>query len=164
MIKFYTNRELSEKLDIRLSKWKRWSREFLPPDPLGGMQSGYARQYTIDQAFIVFLGGHLVADLHFSIPETKQIIEELSPWINRHKKTAYPEKPAETAFEDIQVYIYRQLPSPNPKVVAFVYLERKQIRDEPYESSGSGCKTRRVYRKTHPCCFFETVWTDQTAG
>src|SRR5210317_2245081 len=87
MIKFFTNRELSDRLGIRLSKWKRWSREFLPPDPLGGMQSGYARQYTIDQAFTVFLGGHLVAYLHFSIPEAKQIGMELSPWINRHKKT-----------------------------------------------------------------------------
>ena len=81
MIKFYINRELSAKLAIRLSKWKRWSREFLPPDPLGGLQSGYARQYTIDQAFIVFLGGHLVADLHFSIPESRQIVEDLGPWI-----------------------------------------------------------------------------------
>ena len=68
MIKFFTNRELSDKLGIKLAKWKRWSREFLPPDPLGGMQSGYARQYNPDQAFTVFLGGHLVADLKFSIP------------------------------------------------------------------------------------------------
>ena len=52
MIKFYTNRELSEKLSIGLSKWKRWSREFLPPDPLGGLQSGYARQYTQDPEFL----------------------------------------------------------------------------------------------------------------
>ncbi|MBW2491912.1 MAG: hypothetical protein JRE65_12275, partial [Deltaproteobacteria bacterium] len=54
MIKFFTNRELSDSLDIKLTKWKRWSREFLPPDPLGGMQSGYARQYHPDQAFTVF--------------------------------------------------------------------------------------------------------------
>ena len=47
MIRFYLNRELSDRLGIRLSRWKRWSREFLPPDPLGGLQSGFARQYSL---------------------------------------------------------------------------------------------------------------------
>jgi hypothetical protein len=82
MIKFFTNRELSKRLGINLAKWKRWSREFLPPDPLGGMQSGYARQYHPDQAFTVFLGGHLVADLKFSIPEARQLMQDLRPWMS----------------------------------------------------------------------------------
>lgn len=81
MIRFFTNRELSSILDINLAKWKRWSREFLPPDPLGGMQSGVARHYSIDDAFTVFLGGHLVADHKFSIPETRQILQDLRPWL-----------------------------------------------------------------------------------
>ncbi len=80
MIRYFTNRALSEKLGHNLAKWKRWSREFLPPDPLGGMQSGYARQYTPDQAFTVCLGGHLVADLHFSVPGARQILKDLQPW------------------------------------------------------------------------------------
>ena len=80
MIKFFTNREVSKRLDINLSKWKRWSREFLPPDPLGGMQSGFARQYSPDGAFTVYLGGHLVADLKFTIPEAKQIVKDLHSW------------------------------------------------------------------------------------
>jgi hypothetical protein len=82
MIKFFTNRELSRRLDINLAKLKRWSREFLPPDPLGGMQSGYARQYHPDQAFTIFLGGHLLADLKFSIPEARQIMQDLKPWLS----------------------------------------------------------------------------------
>ena len=82
MITFFTNRELSKRLNIKLAKWKRWSREFLPPDPLGGLQSGYARQYHPDQAFTVFLGGHLVGDLKFSIPETRQIMKDLKPWLS----------------------------------------------------------------------------------
>jgi hypothetical protein len=81
MIKFFTNRELAGTLDVNLSKWKRWSREFLPPDPLGGMQSGYARQYHPDEAFTVYLGGHLVADLKFTIPEAKQILYDLNGWL-----------------------------------------------------------------------------------
>jgi len=148
MIKFYVNRELSAKLDIKLSKWKRWSREFLPPDPLGGMQSGYARQYTLDQAFMVFLGGHLVADLHFSIPETKQIIEELGPWIKIYK-TAPSGKTDEPAFEDVHVYIFRQF-SPTSKGVAFAYLERKQIRDEPYGKGGPDARHSVYIEKPIP--------------
>jgi len=81
LIKFYTNRELSRRLDINLARWKRWSREFLPPDPLGGMQSGYARQYNPNEAFKVKLGGHLVADLKFTIPEAKQILKDLDDWL-----------------------------------------------------------------------------------
>jgi len=80
MIKYYTNRELSERLGHNLAKWKRWSREYLPPDPLGGMQSGYARQYMPDEAFAVHLGGHLVADLHFAIPDARQVLQDLQAW------------------------------------------------------------------------------------
>jgi hypothetical protein len=81
LIKFYTNRELSLNLQINLAKWKRWSREFLPPDPLGGMQSGYARQYSPAQAFKVYLGGYLVSQLRFTIPESKAILKDLKEWL-----------------------------------------------------------------------------------
>ena len=53
----------------------------MPPDPLGGMQSGYARQYTVDDAFIVYLAGHLVNQMHFSIPDTRQVLEGLTGWL-----------------------------------------------------------------------------------
>ena len=81
MIRYYTNRDLSGLFKINLAKWKRWSREFLPPDPLGGLQSGYARQYTRDDAFSVYLGGHLVSGLRYTIPETKRILSDLSTWL-----------------------------------------------------------------------------------
>jgi hypothetical protein len=77
MIKFYTNKELSQNFNVNLARWKRWSREFLAPDPLGGLQSGYARQYNPDEAFTVVLGGHLLGELKFSVPETKQILVDL---------------------------------------------------------------------------------------
>ncbi|MEW6673550.1 MAG: hypothetical protein AB1427_17790 [Thermodesulfobacteriota bacterium] len=83
MIKFYTNRELSEKLGINLAKWKRWSRDLLSPDPLGGLQSGYARQYNPADAFTVYLGGHLIGDLKYTIPESKQILKDLHDWLVR---------------------------------------------------------------------------------
>jgi len=84
MVKFYINKELSQKFNVNLAKWKRWSREFLPPDPLGGLQSGYARQYNPDEAFTVSLGGHLVGDLKFTIPEARYILHDLQQWLVDH--------------------------------------------------------------------------------
>jgi hypothetical protein len=97
MIRFYTNKELSQKFNVNLARWKRWSREFLPPDPLGGLQSGYARQYSLDDAFSVVLGGHLVGDLKFSIPETKQILIDLNQWLVDHDFYLYLAKSSESA-------------------------------------------------------------------
>jgi hypothetical protein len=49
------------------------------------LQSGYARQYNPDEAFTVDLGGHLLGDLKFSVPETKQILIDLHPWLLDHE-------------------------------------------------------------------------------
>lgn len=84
MIHFYTNRELSEILDVNLARWKRWSRAFLPPDPLGGMRSGYARQYVFKDLFKVFLGGYLLSHLKMSVLESRQILTDLSLWLEKH--------------------------------------------------------------------------------
>jgi hypothetical protein len=83
MIKYYNNRELSRSLNINLARWKRWTREFLPPDPLGGLQSGYARQLSMREAFWVALGGHLVGFLKFSIHQAKTILADLEPWLEQ---------------------------------------------------------------------------------
>jgi hypothetical protein len=81
MFQYFNSRVLSEKLGINLARWKRWSREFLPPDPLGGKQSGYARQYALNEAFIVFLGGYLVGNLGLSIPEAKTLLKSIGEWM-----------------------------------------------------------------------------------
>jgi hypothetical protein len=77
----YTNQQLSDIFQINLAKWKRWSREFLPPDPIAGMQCGVAREYNEQEAFIVYLGGYLVSNLKFSIPETKVLLRELNGFL-----------------------------------------------------------------------------------
>lgn len=74
---YYKSKYLSERLLINLAKWKRWVREFLPPDPLGGLQSGYARQFNLKEAFRVYLGGQLVGAMRFSIPQTRKILTDL---------------------------------------------------------------------------------------
>ena len=108
MIKFYSNRELSQKLKINLARFKRWSREFLPPDPLGGMQSGYARQYSIDHAFTVYLGGHLVGELKYTIPEAKKILKDLKKWLKKkdfYINTENGEKTENDAKDLVKEYI-----------------------------------------------------------
>ncbi len=109
MIKFYTNKALSKKFNINLARWKRWTREFLPPDPLGGLQSGYARQYNPDEVFTVVLGGHLVGDLKFSIPETKQILADLHQWLVDHDFYFYFSKTSESAKNATPDVNYYQL-------------------------------------------------------
>jgi hypothetical protein len=81
---YYQSKYLSQKLQINLAKWKRWSRDFLPPDALGGLQSGIARQFNLKEAFKVYLGGYLVGELKFTIPDAVTIMTDLSPWLNAH--------------------------------------------------------------------------------
>jgi hypothetical protein len=140
MIKFFTNRVLSDRLGIKLAKWKRWSREFLPPDPLGGMQSGYARQYNPDQAFTVFLGGHLVADLKFSIPEANQIIKDLNNWLVEKgfffdlKGHSVSDKGMDALIKKYIIFIRREK-GPD-KRFKFIYTVRGIISNEPFQHKG----------------------------
>jgi hypothetical protein len=81
---YYQSKELSIRLGINLAKWKRWSRDFLPPDPLGGLQSGVARQFNLKDAFKVYFGGYLVGELKFTIPDAVKISTDLSTWLNKN--------------------------------------------------------------------------------
>jgi hypothetical protein len=113
----FTNRELAEGLQINLAKWKRWSREFLPPDPESGRQCGYARKYTVEDAFSVYLAGDfLVGTLKFSIPEAKRIYNDLITWMKKkellplkhHSTLRRMEKEAEgPKIEEWEVHIKR---------------------------------------------------------
>ena len=87
---YFKSKYLSDKLDINLAKWKRWSREFLDPDPLGGYQSGVARQFSFKDAFRVFLGGHLVGVLNFTIPQARQILIDLNRWLKKNRLYSWP--------------------------------------------------------------------------
>jgi len=149
MIKFFTNQELSQKLNITLARWKRWSREFLPPDPLGGLQSGYARQYNPDEAFTVFLGGYLVGDLKFTIPEARLILHDLHRWLVEHRfyfdYTGSARSTKETNFS-IQYY---QIAICRPADVdtndsGFIYFTKGVIADEPVGVDGRPVRQERL--------------------
>lgn len=78
---YYDSKFLAQHLKIPPAKWKRWVREFLPSDPLSGLQSGVARQFNLKDAFRVYLGGCLVGSLKFTIPETRTILSDLASWL-----------------------------------------------------------------------------------
>ncbi|MEA3428647.1 MAG: hypothetical protein U9Q84_05440 [Thermodesulfobacteriota bacterium] len=138
MIKYYTNRELSRKLRINLARWKRWSREFLPPDPLGGMQSGYARQYTPDSAFTVFLGGYLVAYMKFTIPQAKQILKDLHGWLVDNGFYFLDKGNSKTSDSNViykyVIYIYEN--SLSGEHIDFYYKIRGIISESPVDYKG----------------------------
>lgn len=124
---FYQNRELAKRFNIPLNRWKRWSREFLPPDPLGGLQSGYARQYRLRDAFIVYLGGFLVSRVGFSIPEARKILQDLNGWLQKNIIEGYASgsderhaSPRESEGIDLLVEPVSELPG----VPAFTYRIR----------------------------------------
>jgi hypothetical protein len=87
---YFQSKYLAAKFKINLAKWKRWSREFLPPDPLGGLRSGYARQFSHKEAFCVYLAGYLVSGLKFTVPETRQILADLDTWLRKQGFFALP--------------------------------------------------------------------------
>ena len=140
MIKFFTNRDISKQLNINLSKWKRWSREFLPPDPLGGMQSGFARQYSPDEAFTVYFGGHLVADLKYTIPEARQIVNDLHSWFSENgfyfnaRSNAGINQGVDQLIKKYIIYIEREKDS--GQAMGFMYKIRGIISNEPVNYSG----------------------------
>ncbi len=141
MVTFYQNRELSQKLGVNLAKWKRWSREFLPPDPLGGLQSGYARQYNLDDAFTVHLGGYLVSELKFSIPEAKQVLSDLKKWMVSHRFYYYydhingKDDAGDAPADPYRIHIYLATDQ-DSETSRIVYRIQRVIAVEPVEMNG----------------------------
>ena len=148
MIKFYTNKALSQAFKVNLAKWKRWSREFLPPDPLGGLQSGYARQYNLDEAFTVFLGGHLVADLKYTIPESRQILDDLQQWLVDHEfyfdysGAANPVKKSVLPIQNYQIAIIKRK-NPAGSIPSFSYWIKAILSVESFDAGGDQIRQTR---------------------
>lgn len=80
-MKSITLRQLAEISGHTLDTVKRWSREFLPPDPSAGRQQGRARRLSLDDAFHVYLAGYIVSDVRLSIADAKRIITDLKDWL-----------------------------------------------------------------------------------
>lgn len=76
-----TNTELSKRLGIPHSLIRRWAKEFLPPDPKATLRSGYTKTYSLNDGFKILIVAHLVSYLNFTVPEAKQILSDIDPWL-----------------------------------------------------------------------------------
>jgi len=106
--------ELAQKTNLPHSKIKRWAREFLPRDPKAKMRSGYTREYGLNEAFDILMGGHLVSDLKFEVHEAKMIISGLRPFLLAH--ALYPEmdlgKESPASDKDVKEWEVRIIRNP----------------------------------------------------
>ena len=155
MLRFFSNRELSTGLSIPLAKWKRWSREFLPPDPLGGLQSGVTRQFSVDEALIVFLAGHLVAELKTSVPDARQILKDLKPClrdIGLFANSRIHERFSDGSTDPITYYtisIYRDSTEPGA-AARFTYKLRGEISRTSQDHGGRTVYLERYIEERLP--------------
>jgi len=157
MIRFYSNRELAQKFSVNLAKWKRWSREFLPPDPLGGLQSGFARQYNLKDAFRVYLAGFLVSELKYSIPSAKEVICDLEAWMEsenflaNHDQVRRGTENAVIPIARYTVIITQRKDAKDPSQVGFDYQIRGIISNTPDRYEGMPIRLERyVETLIHP--------------
>ena len=100
---------------------------------MGGLQSGYARQYVFHDMMRVYLGGHLVSHLKLSLVEAARVLDDLSPWLkkNGYLSASAPLIPAEPgpcpAVVDHRIYFS---PMPNRNGIAgplFRYLIQSSV-------------------------------------
>lgn len=74
-----TNSILAKRSEISLFKVRRWTKELLPPDPIAKRRSGHAREFSNNDGFFVYLGGHLLSEVDLTFSMTRKILEALKP-------------------------------------------------------------------------------------
>jgi len=102
MNKFYTNKELADKLHIPLTKVRRYANMILNPDEEATQQSGKSRKNNLREAFHIYLCAHMITKMGFTMNEVQTILKDISPWLDQ--KGIYPGSPRKGEPEEI-VYI-----------------------------------------------------------
>jgi hypothetical protein len=83
-----TNQALADITGIPYGKIRRHVKETLPPDLRATIQSGYAREYSLRDAYYIYLVVHMVAGLKVTAPEAKIIIDSVRDWLT--EKNLFP--------------------------------------------------------------------------
>lgn len=129
----FSKRQIASVLGEAQTKIRRWAKEFLPPDPDKGLRSGKTRRHGLNEVFTVYLGGHLVTKMNFSVLEAKTILKDLAHWMER--EGLYPEKTLKYAPKDrgegsaiITRYDIHIMPTTIPRT--FCYEFRGIIREQ----------------------------------
>jgi hypothetical protein len=68
-------------LDIPLSKIRRWSKEFLPSVSKVSLKPGYARKFSPNDGFFIYLGGYTVSEFGLTFDNARKVLEILKPWL-----------------------------------------------------------------------------------
>jgi hypothetical protein len=129
----FSKRQIAWVLGETQTKVRRWAKEFLPPDPDKGLRSGKTRRHGLNEVFTVYLGGHLVTKMDFSVLEAKTILKDLAHRMER--EGLYPEKTSKYAPKDrgegnamITRYDIHIMPTTIPRT--FCYEFRGIIREQ----------------------------------
>ncbi|MBF0397983.1 MAG: hypothetical protein HQK78_14480 [Desulfobacterales bacterium] len=154
----FTARYLSEKLNINFAKFTRWSREFLPPDPKAGKGKGVYRQYSINDAFTVYLGGHMVGELKLSIPDANMILSDLNSFLV--EKSLYPDVKnvkIDGIDKDIQRYVIIIM---SKKPYGFYYLSKGKISKKTIDYKGLSA-VEEIYFEYPIKKYDNTIYVDE---
>ena len=147
MIHYYSNRECAKKLEVNLARWKRWSRSFLAPDPLGGLQSGFSRQYTFKDLVKVYVGGHLLSHLKLSVAESQQVVADITPWLKKSGFLEINGPGSDTCRIACRIYFSRRTLPAGTRGSQFIYWVRQTIAREAL-AGATGVRMHEVYEET----------------
>jgi hypothetical protein len=113
-----TNSILSEKLKQPLFKFRRWTKELLPPDPVATQRGGVARELTLDEGFYVYLGGLMVNSPGFTFYIVRRLMTPIWAMLKLHNMVPEISEDAVRVGIDREIKIWNQLiifTTPNPK-------------------------------------------------
>ena len=102
MKKFYSNKELADKLSIPLTKVRRYASIILAPDEEASLQSGKTRKHNLQESFHIYLCSHMITKMGLTMNEVQAILEDISPWLEQNG--IYPGSPRKGEPDEI-VYV-----------------------------------------------------------
>lgn len=79
------SREIAEDFNFTLPQVRRWAVLVLGIDPEADKGKGKIREYSLDEAFKIFLMGELVNDYRMGLNEAKDTINSLWPHLSKLK-------------------------------------------------------------------------------
>jgi hypothetical protein len=81
-----TNRDLAHAFGVSLTQIKRWAVIVLGRDPEADQSGGVRREYTLDDAFLIYLFGEvLVRRFRFGLKEAKAHMDQIIPQLKVEK-------------------------------------------------------------------------------
>ena len=127
-----TNQALAVITGVPYPKIRRHVKETLPADMQATLQSGYAREYSLQDGYFIYLIVHLVSDLKVTAPEAKIILNSIRDWLT--DKGLVPGEDAQawlgSRVESYEIQIMREAAGTGFCCLAMKRL-KKELIEEP---------------------------------